>query len=77
MSKKPITLNNYIKSNYSIPLGELNTGCDATRGALQRFSNDIGVAYQTVQRWRDRGAVIVDGCVVRREVLHVFDNVKL
>ena len=63
-------LRDYINEYYCIPSSELKPGCDATRGALQRFSNDIGVPYQRVQRWIDSEYVVDDGWVVSRKKVY-------
>ena len=65
-------LRDYINEYYCIPSSELKPGCDATRGALQRFSNEQGVAYQEVQRWIKRGAMVSMGCVSHIKTLHVL-----
>ena len=56
----------YFNMHYALSPADIEPWGNVHRGAQKRFSDDIGVPYQAVQRWVKYGYTVSDGCVVKQ-----------
>ena len=59
-------LKEYIDTNYSANIYDIEVGSDPTHGAMTRFAKDIEVKYQTVQRWLKNDYRVHDGSIFKK-----------